>query len=151
MQVSTKSCCTFWDRPSQTCSLTQQVMGSQKTSRSQLAPGTRYHQALVILQDLPINKEKAWVEAIKTQPKSYQMIRYQASPLHQYPQEASLLSIPFSTGVLQSHLVLSTPTLYNKLTQWKIQSQLPLLTAKAQLLPLHETSLLPQFKIILRI
>lgn len=56
------------------CWLTCQVMSSQKIPRSQLALGTKHHQALILLQDLTAHKQKVWLEAKKAQPKSYQQM-----------------------------------------------------------------------------
>lgn len=49
-------------------------MSSQKIPRSQLALGTKHHQALILLQDLTAHKQKVWLEAKKAQPKSYQQM-----------------------------------------------------------------------------
>jgi len=45
----------------------------QKMPRPQPALGTRHHQAPILLQDLT-KGQQVWVEAKKTQPKSYQQM-----------------------------------------------------------------------------
>lgn len=111
------------------CWLSPRAMSSQKMPSSQLALGTRHHQAPILLQDLTINGQKIWVEVKKPQPKSYQQMLQGTKHQHDISIHRKLPYIPFCMRVFQS---LSLPTcLHNKLTHLKT-CQLPLLSEVQQ-------------------